>query len=194
VFGSPPASTVCELPSVLGGLRGWPRRLCILPRVQRFGRSRLIRLELCNFAGPQHFCHLRGLLRVGARIRAGCLAREVEPSLPVLPWPSPNFRASFVLRDSSHSKSKTQIGQTQLRGGACDPPVENPARRDVGSPGRRTRIRVKLADQDTCPRLHIHRKYFGIHRCEMLAPSLRFVCIVSLTRQCRECISPTPRG
>ena len=42
VFGSPPASTVRELPSVLGGLRGWPRRLCISHGVQHFGWSRLI--------------------------------------------------------------------------------------------------------------------------------------------------------
>jgi hypothetical protein len=44
-------------------------------------------IHFCNYAGPQHFCHLRGLLRVGARNRAGGLAWEVTPSLPVLLWP-----------------------------------------------------------------------------------------------------------
>jgi hypothetical protein len=87
VFGSPPASTVFELPSVLGGLRGWPRRLCIPLTSQHFGWSWLIPFALCNCAGPQHFCHLRGLLRVGARNHAGRLVWEVKPSLPVLLWP-----------------------------------------------------------------------------------------------------------
>ena len=43
--------------------------------------------SLCNYAGPQHFCHIAACSAWVPGTMLDHSGREVEPSLPVLPWP-----------------------------------------------------------------------------------------------------------
>jgi len=105
-----PASTESRLPGVLCRLRwvasAFLRRAFGLEPTQRAVETVRIR----NDAGPQHFCHYRGVLRVGAGIRAGLSGSGDRSFSSGSILALPDHRASFVLRDAGHIKGQFWIG------------------------------------------------------------------------------------
>ncbi len=107
MFGAPPASTVLGLPGVLGGLRGSASAILRCTSEANLPKDPQTPSHLRKYAGPQHLCHHRGVLRVGARNRAGSFDSGDGTFSSGAALALPNFRASFVLRDARHSKTKT---------------------------------------------------------------------------------------
>jgi hypothetical protein len=107
-FGSSPASTDSGYQACWSGVRGWPRRLRRCATAATPPKESSWSSAFRNYAGPQHFCLFRGFSSawvpgsVLGSLPSGVRAFSSGSSLA-----SPGFRASFVLRDSGHSKGES---------------------------------------------------------------------------------------
>ena len=158
------------LPSVLGGLRGWPRRSrdALRPNSTQGATGPS---AFRNYAGPQHFCHLRGVLRVGARNRAGLPGSGDRTFSSGAALAAPSFRNSVVLRDARHIKSQIAASRRRRDGGLRGARSATESRAYRRESGRPRHVAVSANSQEKR----------GFRPAGRLALSYDGVCIVGRT-------------